>query len=452
MGILHSLEPFLTRLPEVQRPQVPLTFKDKLKWTLLILLSYFLLANTNLYGLDHDTVVNFFKAYQTITASKLGTLMSLGIGPIVTGSIILQIMVGGKLIDLDLTNPRDKAIYQGTQRTLAMAFTIFEAAAMVLLGALPAQDGNLVLQLGIITQLTFAGLLIIFMDEVVSKWGFGSGIGLFIAAGVSEEIIWRMFNPYIHEAKEGNLFLFVDTLAKGDPNFAGLIPIVGLILTFMFVVYMESVRVEIPITYGRYRGGRGRYPIKFIYASVIPVIFASILMANVQLWATMLEKIGHPILGNSGSFGDAAPTGIVKFFTIPFPIYSGSFDPLHTLIYTAMLVTLAVLFSVFWVSTTNMDAKSVAKQLHQGGMQIPGFRGDIRIIERVLDKYIPVVTVLGGATVGLLAAFGDITGAMGGGTGVLLTVGILYKMYEQMAKEQLMEIHPMLKKVVGDIF
>lgn len=84
-------------------------------------------------------------------------------------------------------------------------------------------------------------------------------------------------------------------------------------------------------------------------------------------------------------------------------------------------------------------------------MKIPGFRGDIRIIEKVLDRYIPTGTVLGGASVGLLAAFGDLTGALGGGTGVLLCVGIVYKMYEEMAKEQLFEVNPMLRKIRGDL-
>jgi preprotein translocase subunit SecY len=98
-----------------------------------------------------------------------------------------------------------------------------------------------------------------------------------------------------------------------------------------------------------------------------------------------------------------------------------------------------------------MKTNTVAKQLHSGGMQIPGFRGDIRIIEKVLNRYIPAVTLMGGLAVGLLAAFGDLTGCLGGGTGVLLTVGILYRLYEEMAKEQLFEVHPMLRKIMGGL-
>jgi preprotein translocase subunit SecY len=228
-----------------------------------------------------------------------------------------------------------------------------------------------------------------------------------------------------------------------------LVPILGTIAVFAAVVYVESVRVEIPLAYGRFRGARGRYPIKFIYASVIPVIFASILMANIQLWASLLDKAGYPFLGEFA--GNRPISGIAYYVQIPNPIYSPDFDPLGAFIYATLLITFAALFSKFWVETTGMDSKTVAKQLQRGGMAIPGFRGDIRIIEKILDRYIPAVTILGGVAVGALAAFGDLTGALGGGTGVLLTVGILYRLYEQMAREQIFEVHPVLRKVVGEL-
>jgi preprotein translocase subunit SecY len=204
------------------------------------------------------------------------------------------------------------------------------------------------------------------------------------------------------------------------------------------------------LTYGKYRGARGRYPIKFIYASVMPVIFTSILMANIQLWARLLYNAGYPILGE---FANNNPINGVAYYVQSGgnPIYSPNFDPLAAGIYVVLMATLAMVFSKFWVETTGMDAKSVARKLQKGGMVIPGFRGDIRIIERVLSRYIPPITLLGGASVGLLAAFGDMTGALGGGTGVLLAVGIVYQLYEQIAKEQMMEMHPLVRKLMGDI-
>ena len=85
-------------------------------------------------------------------------------------------------------------------------------------------------------------------------------------------------------------------------------------------------------------------------------------------------------------------------------------------------------------------------------MQIPGFRRDPRIIEKVLERYIPTVTMFSGAIVGLLAAGADMIGTTGqsSGTGVLLTVGIMIRMYEQIGKEQMMEMHPVLRQVFGE--
>jgi preprotein translocase subunit SecY len=452
LGFLHRFEHILTRLPEVERPRYALSFSDRIKWTGFILVIYFLLGEVALYGLD-PRAVDLFENLRAVIAGKFGSVISLGIGPIVTASIILQILVGGKLIDLDLSNPRDKLIYSGTQKLLAIAFTIFEASVMVLMGALPGLNNDPHYQLLIIAQLTFGGILIIYMDEIVSRWGFGSGIGLFIVAGVCAEIAVGAFNPLPAVKGEavpsGRIMAFLYFLFNNQTRFDLLVPILGTLLVFAAVVYAESVRVEIPLTYGRFRGAKGRYPIKFIYASNIPVIFASILMANIQLWASMLERVGYPLLGEFA--GNRPVSGLAYYIQRPHPVYSPDFDPIVALVYSILLIGFSILFSKFWVETAGMDPKTVAKQLQSGGMVIPGFRGDIRIIEKILNRYIPSVTILGGAAVGGLAAFGDLTGALGGGTGVLLTVGILYHLYEQMAREQLFEVHPMLRRFMGEL-
>lgn len=452
MSILHKYEGFLTSLPEVERPRYVLRFRDKVKWFALVLIVYYLLNETPLIGLD-PKAVDYFESVRAVIASKFGSIVTLGIGPIVSASIILQILVGGKLVDLDLSNPRDRAIFQGTQKLLSVLFTIFEASVMVLMGALPAIGGELKYQLLLIAQLTLGGILIIYMDEVVSRWSIGSGIGMFIAAGVCSQIVIGSLNPLPPIKGEsrpaGRIPAFIYSVMGGSPDWGLLVPILGTIIVFLAVVYMESVRVEIPLTYGRFRGARGRYPIKFIYASNIPVIFASIFLANVQLWARLLDKYGHPLLG---TFVENQPiSGVAYYLQIPRPIYSPDFDLTATVVYAIVLVGLSMVFSKFWVDTTGMDARSVARQLQRGGLTIPGFRGDIRIIERVLSRYIPAITLLGGAAVGVLAAFGDLTGALGGGTGVLLTVGIIYRLYEEVAKEQLFELHPAVRKLFGEV-
>ena len=109
----------------------------------------------------------------------------------------------------------------------------------------------------------------------------------------------------------------------------------------------------------------------------------------------------------------------------------------------------AVIFSIFWVQTSGMDAGTQAKQIMSSGLQIPGFRRDERVLERILARYITPLTVMGAATVGLLAALADLMGALSRGTGILLTVMIIYKLYEDIAQQHMMDMHPALRKVMG---
>ena len=108
-----------------------------------------------------------------------------------------------------------------------------------------------------------------------------------------------------------------------------------------------------------------------------------------------------------------------------------------------------VLFSYFWVQTSGMDPKSQAKQMINSGLTIPGFRRDERILERLLERYITPLTIMGGATIGFLSGVADVVGAVGSGTGIMLTVMIIYRLYEDIAKQHMMDMHPMLRKMMG---
>ncbi|MGC9310838.1 MAG: preprotein translocase subunit SecY, partial [Candidatus Aenigmatarchaeota archaeon] len=114
--------------------------------------------------------------------------------------------------------------------------------------------------------------------------------------------------------------------------------------------------------------------------------------------------------------------------------------------YMGFLTILCVIFSLFWVETTNMGPAAVAEQISSIGMQIPGFRKDKRILVKVLSKYIYPLTVMGAIAVGLLAAVADMTGAYGTGTGILLTVMILYNFYERIGQQYMEDMNPMVRK------
>jgi preprotein translocase subunit SecY len=119
------------------------------------------------------------------------------------------------------------------------------------------------------------------------------------------------------------------------------------------------------------------------------------------------------------------------------------------LTYMSVFIIASTIFSIFWVNTAGMDAKSVADQFKSYSILIPGFRHDTRIVEKVLNRYIPALTILGGAFVGFLATFADLTSAIGTGTGILLTVMIVYQFYEQIMSQHKDDIPPSIRKFLG---
>jgi preprotein translocase subunit SecY len=446
--LIEKLQPIFSLLPQVKSPDYRVPFKEKLQWTGIILILYFVIGMIPLFGLS-PTAIDQFAQLRAVMAGSFGSIITLGIGPIVTASIILQLMVGGKIIKLDLSQPRDKALFQGTQKLLAIIFTVFEAAVMVFTGALAPSSPEVAWIL--ILQIVIGGILIIFLDEVVSKWGFGSGVGLFIAAGVAQTIIVGSFNflssPTSPGVPSGAIPHFIYTLTTSQPDFSLLLPVIVVIVVFLIVVYAESMRVEIPLSYGGVKGARGKYPLKFIYASNMPVILTSALLLNVQIFTMLFQKLGFPILG---TISNGQPiSGLALWLSQP-SIGALFTNPLQVLFYAVVFIGSCVLFAWLWVELSGIGPKQVAKQLYQMGMQIPGFRSSRGQFERILKKYIPAITVMGGAFVGLLAFGADLTGALGGGTGVLLTVGIVYRLYEELAQEQLMDMHPMLRRFLGD--
>lgn len=465
MVLINSL---INIIPEVRGPVHKPGFKEKLKWTLIILVAFFILSVLPLYGLGQNALQQF-EQLSIILGASFGSLLSLGIGPIVTASIVLQLLVGSGILKIDNHTPEGRAYFQGLQKILSIFFIIFEATIYVFLGGL-APNPNLppnaffIFELILVGQLIVGGFLILYMDEVVSKWGFGSGVSLFIAAGVSAEIFIRAFSPLTStgvlalgtgQPPVGAVLVFFISLVKGDPTSAilALSAILATILVFVLSVYAQAMKVEIPLTFGRLRGYGMRWPLNFLYTSNIPVILVAALMANMQLWARLLQSWGRPLLGTF--VGNQPATGLVVWLNPPYlinNIITGAFslpDISHSIVYILFLTIGAVIFSIFWVQTSGMDAESQAKQIMASGLQVPGFRRDPRVIERILERYIFPLTIMGGLAIGILAGGADLLGALSRGTGILLAVMIIYRLYEDIAKQHMMDMHPALRKIIG---
>jgi len=451
-----AFKDFLSNLPEVSKPaEKKLPFNTKLKWTLIVLAAFFILASVPLYGLTVNALQQF-EFLAIILGTDFGSVISLGIGPIVMASIILQLLVGAKLLDIDLKTVDGKKYFQGLQKLVAVFFCIFEAVVYVAMGGFQAGPG---LEWFLILQLFIGGILIIFMDEVISKWGFGSGVSLFIAAGVGLQLFTQAFG-FLGAEKQiswsGKVWVFFQSIASADMTTASVAfaAIAATLLIFFIVVWAQSIKVEIPLSFDRIRGFGMKWPLSFFYTSNIPVILTAALLANVQLFARLLENwLGHATF--LGGFSNGQPvSGLAAMLSghgFLESILRGSFQTAqiwHSLIYILFMISGSIVFALFWVKTSGMDSSNLANQILGSGLQIPGFRRDPRVLEAILNRYVMPLTVMGGAAVGLLASAADLLGALVRGTGLLLAVMIVYKMYEDIAQQHAYDMHPALKKII----
>ena len=468
-------------IPEVRKPdEKKLGFNTKLKWTIMILVSFFVLANVPLFGLSANALSRF-EYLAIILGTDFGSIISLGIGPIVMASIILQLLTGAGILNIDTATDEGRKFFQGLQKLLAFFFIILEAVIYVMMQGLQALPG---FEMLVIFQLILGGLAIFYMDDVVSKWGFGSGVSLFIGAGVS----WRLITSalqfidqqgrnclldFSNTACSGKIFVLIQAVIDKYPLelVSALGAIVVTIGVFLAVVWAQSLKVEIPLSYGKVRGYGVKWPLSFFYASVIPVILTAALIASLQLFGGMFENAAAPCFIEGGTC-----TGIAKFASyfsflgsfvdgqaisgLAFWLGStnlleltirGGFLPrylIQGLTHVLFFVVLSTVFAVFWVKTSGMDAKTQAHKIAASGLQIAGFRQDERVLESILSRYIMPLTVMGGMAIGLLASITDLMGALVSGTAILLVIMIFFQFYENIAKQHMTDMNPAFRKFV----
>ena len=481
---LQVFRPFMSITPEVVKPERQISFNQKVAWTAIAFVLYFVMASLPLWGVPQEAQ-DPLSYLRVITASQYGTLADLGIGPIVTAGLIMQILVGSKMINVDMSDPEDRALYTGAQKVMAVIMTIIEAIAYIVGGAY-GRGLSLEVEVAIIAQLVTAGLIIILIDEMVQKgWGLGSGISLFIAGGVSTSIITGLLQPQLLPDNYNRGVLLAISDAIGDRGVLdgiaymffrvesptnSILALIATIVVFLTVIYFESMTVSIPIAYSEYRGMRQQYPIKLLYVSNIPVILVSALFADLYFIAQLVWNVSGQdpnnilvsILGvfEQDETGRLNPkSGLVYLLTPPRGLIGNGavFDENvglgvtipRAIIYAALMIFLSIGFSVMWVETAGMSARDVAQQLIKSGMHVPGWRKNPKTLERLLNMYIPPISIIGGAFIGILSAAADFSGAIGGGIGILLTVSIIRQYFELLAKEQLAEMHPFIRGFLG---
>jgi preprotein translocase subunit SecY len=459
-----ALKEIMQFLPEVSKPAEKKTsFNSKLKWTLLVLGFFFVMYNIKLYGLSRNALERF-DFLSTILGTDFGAIISLGIGPIVTSSIILQLLVGSGILSINTKSEEGKRMFQGLQKLGTLFFIVFEACIFVLMKGLEAIPGY---ESVVIFQLILGGLAIMFMDEVVAKWGFGSGVSLFIVAGVALQIFIGLFQfvgadgsnclaDFSNTPCSGRVLVIIQSIISGDATGALLAAAVIAVtaLVFLAVVFAQSLKVEVPLSYDRLRGYGVKWPLQFFYASTLPVILVAALSANLQLFGSLFESwLGRPTF--LGGFQNGQPISGLAFWigspNLLQAILTGSLltsQIFQALFHILFYVVFSVIFSIFWVKTTGMDPAGQAKNISNSGLQVAGFRKDPRIIESILSRYIFPLTVMGGLAIGLLASLANLLGVLTSGVSILLAVMILYQLYQNIAQQHSLDMHPAMRKMI----
>jgi protein transport protein SEC61 subunit alpha len=459
---LYIVKPFMAILPEVTTPERKIPFKEKVLWTAITLFIYLVCCQIPLYGIKSSESSDPFYWMRVILASNRGTLMELGISPIVTSGLVMQLLAGSKIIDVDQGLKEDRALFNGAQKLFGMIITIAQATAYVLSG----MYGEIaVLGMGnaflIILQLFFAGIIVLILDELLQKgYGLGSGISLFIATNICENIVWRAFSPTTINTGRGTEFegaiiaLFHLLITRQDKvkalreafyrqNLPNLTNLLATVLVFAIVIYFQGFRVDLPVKNQRQRGAVGSYPIKLFYTSNMPIILQTALVSNVYFVSQLLYRryptnIIINLLGqwqDVGSQGQSIPVGGLTYYISPPHSFADmASDPFRAIFYVTFVLTACALFSKTWPEVSGSSAKDVAKQLREQQMVMVGHRESS--LERELNRYIPTAAAFGGLCIGALSVMADFMGAVGSGTGILLAVTIIYQYFEIFMKEQ----------------
>eukprot|EP01006_Ploeotia_vitrea_P056868 TRINITY_DN68132_c2_g2_i11.p1 TRINITY_DN68132_c2_g2~~TRINITY_DN68132_c2_g2_i11.p1 ORF type:complete len:481 (+),score=44.68 TRINITY_DN68132_c2_g2_i11:69-1511(+) len=467
MGVrfLQVVKPFCPYLPEVATPLKKVKFQDKMLWTGAALFLFLVCCQIPVYGILVSKSADPFYWMRVIMASNKGTLMELGISPIITAGLVMQLLSGAKIIEVDESVREDRILFNGAQKLFGLIITIVEAVAYVMSGMYgDTKEIGAFICVVIVCQLFIAGVICILLDELLQKgYGLGSGISLFIATNICETIVWKAFSPTTINTGRGTEFegaviaFFHLMITRTDkvralkeafyraqlPNITNLL---ATVLVFAVVVYFQGFRVDLPVVSIRQKNQMGSYPIKLFYTSNMPIILQSALVSNLYFFSQILFRrfptnifvglVGRweqPEYAPQGTF---IPVGGLAYYVSPPQSFGDMLvDPFHALFYVAFILTTCALFSKAWIEVSGSSARDVAKQLKEQQLTLRGFRNVDSSIVKELNRYIPTAAAFGGMCIGALTVAADFLGAIGSGTGILLAVGIIYQYFETFVKE-----------------
>ncbi|KAL0225206.1 hypothetical protein RCL1_003118 [Eukaryota sp. TZLM3-RCL] len=477
--MLHILKPLTVIVPEVPEPTSKIPLRQRVLWTALTLLFFLIACQVPLYGMLSTKGSDPFYWSRVIMASNRGTLMELGISPIITSGMVLQLLTAVRILKVNQSDPNERAIYAKVQKLAAMVITLFQAIAYTVSGIYgPVSELGMFNATLIVTQLMISGVVVILWDDLLSKnyCVTTQGISLFIAANICEQIFWTAFSPITVPSQvlqgstefEGAMLQFVGSMVKKGafssrlsairfalfrrhlPNVSSLINTAAL---FYLVLYLSNFRVEVPLLRSGAREARFPYPIKLFYTSNMPAILQNALISNLFFVSQLLfRRFGatNPIVRMLGVWDKSAPVGgLASYLSAPRGLAMALANPVKSLVHIIVTIAACSGFSYVWLSMSGSGPMELAQSLKQQGLHMSGAKlarsatkaqaqvkqpvdeGTLKTVSRWVKR----CAIVGGALLGCLVIAGELLNCVGGGTGVLLVVGMITNISEQLSKE-----------------
>ncbi|ORD95048.1 hypothetical protein ECANGB1_2782 [Enterospora canceri] len=452
--------PFLSVIPEVRAPLRSLNINDKLFWTAMAILVYSVASQVPLFGMVNKNTKDPLEWLRVMMASNRGTLMDIGIGPVVSASMIMNFLTTAGLVVVDYSVVQDKVLYECLSKMFAITITVLQAILQIQTGFYgPTENIPLAFKCIIFVQLLFSGLIIILLDEMLQKgYGYGNGVNLFIVANVCEKFVWSALSPRVFYTGRGMEFegclvslvhilfarrnklnaLYEIFFRENLPNLA---QFVYTALIFAFVIYIQQLRVELSVYSLRAKGVNEIYPINLLYTSNTPIVLQGQLCSHLSLVSRLLfgkwpENRLVRLLGiweMDYKHGQIPIGGLVHYITPPLSVTDGVSAPIHFLIYLTFTFSLAALMSKNWNDNQGETAEKVQQKFKSQGISIKGVR-DSNTLEK-LNEYIPVASVLSGLVTSFVIVFCDITSTIGSGTNMFLAASIIHQYAKLVFKE-----------------
>lgn len=463
LRVLSFFKPFMAALPEIESPDRKIPFNERVVYTGVALLAYMVMSQLRLYGIQSLESCDPLDSLRVVMASNRGTLTELGVIPILTSGMVMQLLAGANFIRVDYNLKEDRALFSGAQKLFAVLIAIIQALVLVFTGLYGDTDVIGTVGCGLLVlQLVFSSVVIMLLDELMQKgYGLGSGINIFVAANVCQSVFWKFMSfsslpTYRGNEYEGAVVSIFHLLGSRSskiralkdafyrPDLPNAMNAIATISMFALTTYLLGFRVELSIKSNRMRSQRASYPIRLFYTSSMPILLQSALFANIFLASYLLytyfgNNLIVRVLGVWSTLENSAKAvpvgGIAYYLSAPQGLMDAVFHPVHTFVYGSLTIITCAYLSKLWTDVSGSSSRDVARQLKDQQVTIAGYR-DVSMYKELNRVILPAASV-GGATLAIVSALADVLGCIGTGPGILISVLVIFQYFEMFAREQM---------------